>query len=144
VYRALLKELGEGLRAGRYALAEAAERLAATQRGKDPHWLAGLASRYPGRALQERFAAHFSVHAVSSPEGDRHTASCLARRLEREFERTYGGPPPHPFDTLLPAAWVQGRVEGGATGRRNPDNHFPNSANGRPAGGLFLVGEPRE
>jgi hypothetical protein len=94
-YRAALAGLGEDLCAGRCTLRQAAQRAAATERGQDPAWRRALAARYPGRDTQECFAANVIGHVLWSRLAD--PQGVLARKLEREFRRTYG--------CVSPPAW---------------------------------------
>jgi hypothetical protein len=57
VFAALRARLCRDLRAGRCTLREAAERLLASERGRDGVWLRTLAGYYPGRPPEERVAA---------------------------------------------------------------------------------------
>jgi hypothetical protein len=106
-YQAALAELAEDLRAGRCTLHQAAERAAATEKGRDPAWRQALAALYPGRAPEECFAANVICHAMWSrlpPSG----ARALARKLEREFQLTYGSTPPPRPDMLRWASLREG------------------------------------
>jgi hypothetical protein len=116
-YRAVLQELADDVSADRCGLREAAKHLAATEGGKDQHWLQALARLHAGRTPQESLAAHVSVHAVVSVEGHRHTA----RNLEREFQHAYGSPLHLPVALWLPTARTADSGEG------RPSSHFSES-----------------
>jgi hypothetical protein len=102
-FRTLLARQGQLLSAGGCTLREAVEQLAATERGSDPRWLENLARNHPGRPPQEVLAACVCLHTIVHT---RHTEGrevfCrLVRRLEREFQDTYGSPAPREFRWFL-------------------------------------------
>jgi hypothetical protein len=115
-YRALLGRLIEDLIAGRRSLSEAAAKLADTERGRDPVWMKGLTSSYPGHSPQQCLAATIILHAVVSQEDPR-AARRLLHRLEQEFRRTYGvAAPPCPAE-ILRGTPAPDDEEGGDPGR---------------------------
>jgi hypothetical protein len=92
-FRDLMAELCQELIAGRCTLRQAQQRLAASEKARDPAWLRGLAAAYPGRPPQELMAACIIAHVRALPDAPS-VARRAALRLEREFGRTYGRPAP--------------------------------------------------
>jgi hypothetical protein len=88
-YRALRRETCEEWLAGRLTLRDAVERMAASERGRDPAWWRILAFLYEGRPLRECLAAELIRFAMDSRREDP-AAGQLADRLEWEFELTFG------------------------------------------------------
>jgi hypothetical protein len=103
VFWALVDRSADDLRAGRISLRQAAGRLAASERGRDATMRRSLAARYVGLPPGETFAMVVVSRAVHSQPGGPRAARRLARRLEREFQLTYGSAPPLEYRADLPA-----------------------------------------
>jgi hypothetical protein len=108
---AFRERLCEDLVAGRRPLGEAAERMAASVRGRQPTWLRLLAERYPELSTRARVAAWLIWHVVVAHRDDPRAARRAARRLEREFQLTYGSPPPRDHREMLRGAWGEDRYQ---------------------------------
>ncbi len=99
----LRAQLAEDLIAGRCRLEDAATQLAGCEKLQDDELRRNQAGFYPGRPLLERLAASLINQAVLSRLSNPRTARQIARRLEDEFRRTYGSPPPaYPMLISLP------------------------------------------
>jgi hypothetical protein len=96
-FRALQARLCQDLGAGRCTLREAAEELAAAEGGRNPHWLLGLAIRFPDLAPEERVAAWLIDNVAFGQQDAPQAARGLTRRLERAFQLTYARPLPRKY-----------------------------------------------
>jgi hypothetical protein len=115
-YRPVLAEVCERLVAGRCSLADAVDRLAATEQGGNLLRTWASSGPGPGRPPRESLAASVIVHVVRSVENDPQAAWRAALRLEREFELTYGGDPPREHRKVL----SRGGSRAGRPGWRRP------------------------
>jgi hypothetical protein len=101
-FQAFMEELGRDVLAGRYTLREGVDRLAASKRGQDSSWLHSLIVAHHGRPRQECLAAVLMAHTVRDARRHGHEAAWrITLRLEREFQRSYGSPPPIGHRALL-------------------------------------------
>jgi hypothetical protein len=89
-YRSLLEQLAADLGAGRCHLAEAAARLAETQRAHDPAWLRRLRTEYGARSDAEGLALNLIVQALAQHREDPTATARLARRLQHELRAAFG------------------------------------------------------
>jgi hypothetical protein len=103
-YGVLLEQAGEELIAGKSSLSQAVQQLQDSKMGRNPAWLRKLAEVYRGRSPQECLAANLIQRLVASRQEDPQAARCIAQRLQREFEFTYGdgSPAPRAVAQLLP------------------------------------------
>ncbi len=105
-WRAFQERLDRDLVAGHCSLAEAVERLAGSERARDPVLRKTLRDKFRCATEEERLAAFLVSHAVNSLSGEPRRAEEVAVRLEAEYRAKFGGPPPFPADALpvsLPA-----------------------------------------
>src|SRR5262249_51640056 len=101
-YRAELTRLSDELVDAKCGLAEAVERLAATERYADPKWQAFLADLFPLPTPLQALAAHL-VHQTLTGLGkaahDR--VAAVRRRVEAEFEDAFASPAVESTDGLF-------------------------------------------
>ncbi len=99
-HRALVHALVDDLLSGRYSLLEVTERLAESERGRDPAWRGALALQNPGRSDEQCLAISLLQNAVAALADDADGAGRVAAALEQEFDRTFRGAAPLPPITL--------------------------------------------
>jgi Domain of unknown function (DUF5658) len=129
-FRALLKEVGEATREGRCTLPEAAERLAATEVGRDPARIHALFTLWSECPPSQGLACLVAGNALG-PVNDLKTARRLFLRLDQEFRSAYGADLPkslHPLSdgparTPRPEEGIHGGVAFTARPRRGVLRH---------------------
>jgi hypothetical protein len=118
--RAFMAELRKGLLEGRINLREAANRLAASDMGRDPAWLRLLAVLHRDRPEAERIGAFVLLNFVGTEATQSEGARQVALRLEREFKLVFGSDPP---STVPPHLKARPPRPEGAPGRWPPRHH---------------------
>jgi hypothetical protein len=103
-FRMLLGRLGDGLASGKGTLREAVEQLAQSKAWIDGGLRFGLAEHNPDRSDDELLAAHVITQVVfcaASHDENGARAWEITRRLEKEFETTFGTPAPRRHREML-------------------------------------------
>jgi hypothetical protein len=93
-YQSLLTEMIGEVTFRHRSLAEAADELARSEKGRDPGWRRLLHTLYPDQCDRACFAINVMNCALVEARADPAKARQLARRLGREFEEMFGKAPP--------------------------------------------------
>jgi hypothetical protein len=88
-YLALRDRLCDDLLARRCTLAQAVERLAASEYVQDPQWLELTRRRHPGWALRECLADRLVSHALLAAEAGAPASEQLAQELRVQFQSCF-------------------------------------------------------
>lgn len=107
-YRAVRDEVIQALDADQCNLAEAVERLAATDLGRDPVWLKSLRSIYGVTTPRDCLAANLLVMACEGFRGDENRTDQFLRRWAPVYQSQFTSPSPPPWELVSPPVWRTG------------------------------------